>query len=52
MITHLFMMNNDIYKLFHLDNSSQKQKFVNGLQGKSPTSADIQPCCSTSLQFM
>ena len=25
MITHLFIMNNDIYKLFHLDNSSQKQ---------------------------
>ena len=52
MITHLFMMNNDIYKLFHLDNSSQKQKFVNGLQGKSSTSADIQQCSSTSPQFM
>ena len=52
MITHLFMMNNDIYKLFHLDNSSQKQMFVNALQGKSPTSADIQPSCPTSPQFM
>ena len=51
MISHLFM-NNDIYKLFHLDNSPEKQKFANGSQGKSPTSADIQPCSSTSLQFM
>ena len=36
MITHLFMIN-DIYKLFHLDNSPEKQKFANGSQGKSPT---------------
>ena len=36
MITHLFMMSNDIYQLFHLDNSSQKQKFVNALQGNLP----------------
>ena len=52
MITHLFVMNNDIYKLFHLDNSSQNQMFVNGLQRKSSTSADIEPCCSSLPQFM
>ena len=31
MITYLFMINNDIYKSFHLDKSPQKQNFLNVL---------------------
>ena len=46
------MINNDIYKFFHLDKSPQKQTFLNGSQWTSHTSGDIQPCSSTSPQFM
>ena len=52
MITYLFMINNDIYKFFHLDKSPQKQNFLNVLQGTSHTSGHVQPFSSTSLQFM
>ena len=49
MITYLFIINNDIYKFFHLDKSPQKQ---NVSQGTSHTSGHVQPCSSTSPQFM
>ena len=52
MITYLFMINNDIYKFFHLDKSPQKQNFLNVSQGTSHTSGHVQPCSSTSPQFM
>ena len=52
MITYLFMINNDIDKLFHLDKSPQKQNFLTMSQGTSHTSGHVQPCSSTSLQFM
>ena len=52
MITYLFMDNNDIYKFFHLDKSPQKQNFLNVSQATSHTSGHVQPCSSTSPQFM
>ena len=52
MITYLFMINNDIYKFFHLDKSPQKQNFLNMSQGTSHTSGHVQPYSSTLLQFM
>ena len=52
MITYLFMINNDIYKFFHLDKSPQKQNFLNVSQRTSHTSGHVQPCSSTSSPFM
>ena len=52
MITYLSMINNDIYKFFHLDKSPQKQNFLNVSQGTSYTSGHVQPCSSTLPQFM
>ena len=52
MITYLFMINNDIYKFFHLDKLPQKQNFLNMSQGASHTSGHVQPYSSTLPQFM
>ena len=52
MITYLSMINNDIYKFFHLDKSPQKQNLLDMSQGTSHTSEHVQPCSSTSPQFM
>ena len=41
MITYLFMINNDIYKFFHLGKSPQKQNFLNVSQGTSHTSGHL-----------